>query len=61
MKAGTTHRIYSTSFASVYPLYIAKVEKKGRTQAEVDEVICWLKTLVVKTSSRKETRNFFIK
>lgn len=30
------------SFASVYPLYIAKVERKGRTKQEVDEVICWL-------------------
>ena len=38
----TTHRIYAMSFASVYPLYIAKVEKKGRTQAEVDEIIHWL-------------------
>ncbi len=36
------HRIYSTSFASIYPLYIAKVEKKGRTKSEVDEVIRWL-------------------
>lgn len=36
------HRIYTMSFASVYPLYIAKVEKKGRTKAEVDEVIGWL-------------------
>ena len=38
----TRHRIYSTSFASVYPLYVAKAEKKGRTKAEVDEIICWL-------------------
>lgn len=38
----TNHRIYTTSFASVYPLYIAKAEKKGRHKAEVDEVICWL-------------------
>jgi hypothetical protein len=30
------------SFARVYPLYIAKAEKKGRTKAEVDEIICWL-------------------
>ncbi len=30
------------SFASVYPLYIAKAERKGRTKAEVDEIICWL-------------------
>ncbi|PLP59099.1 DUF2200 domain-containing protein [Mesorhizobium loti] len=36
------HRIYSTSVASVYRLYVAKVERKGRTQAEVDEVIRWL-------------------
>lgn len=36
------HRIYTMSFASVYPLYVQKVEKKGRTQAEVDEVIGWL-------------------
>ena len=35
-------RIYTTSFASVYPLYLAKVEKKGRTKAELDEVIRWL-------------------
>jgi hypothetical protein len=38
----TTHRIYTTSFASVYPLYVAKAERKGRTKAEVDEVIRWL-------------------
>jgi hypothetical protein len=37
-----THRIYSTSFASVYPHYIAKAEKKGRTKNEVDEIIRWL-------------------
>ena len=36
------HRIYTTSFASVYPHYVAKAEKKGRTKAEVDEVIRWL-------------------
>lgn len=36
------HRIYTTSFASVYPHYIAKAEKKGRTKSEVDEIICWL-------------------
>jgi hypothetical protein len=36
------HRIYTTSFASIYPLYIAKAEKKGRTKAEVDEIILWL-------------------
>jgi len=36
------HRIYSVSVGSVYPLYIAKAEKKGRTKAEVDEIIRWL-------------------
>ncbi|MBM7542698.1 DUF2200 domain-containing protein [Amphibacillus cookii] len=38
----TKHKIYTMSFASVYPHYIAKAEKKGRTKAEVDEIICWL-------------------
>ena len=36
------HRIYSTSFASVYPHYVTKAEKKGRTKAELDEIISWL-------------------
>ncbi len=36
------HRIYTTSFASVYPHYITKAEKKGRTKAEVDQIIRWL-------------------
>lgn len=36
------HRIYTTSVASVYPHYITKAEKKGRTKAEVDEIIRWL-------------------
>lgn len=38
----TKHRIYSVSVASVYPHYVAKAEKKGRTKAEVDQIICWL-------------------
>jgi hypothetical protein len=38
----TKHRIFTTSFASVYPYYIAKAERKGRTKAEVDAIICWL-------------------
>lgn len=38
----TRHRIYSVSVASVYPHYVAKAEKKGRTKAEVDQIICWL-------------------
>jgi len=38
----TLDRVYSMSFASVYPLYIAKAEKKGRTKKEIDEIIRWL-------------------
>ena len=36
------HRIFTTSVASVYPHYVRKAETKGRTRAEVDQVICWL-------------------
>jgi hypothetical protein len=36
------HRIFETSFATIYPLYVAKAERKGRTRAEVDQVISWL-------------------
>jgi Uncharacterized protein conserved in bacteria len=36
------HRIYTMSVASVYPLYVKKVEKKGRTKTEVDEILRWL-------------------
>jgi hypothetical protein len=38
----TKHRIFTTSFASVYPYYVAKAEKKGRKKSEVDAIICWL-------------------
>jgi hypothetical protein len=38
----TQHRIYKMSFAKVYPLLVAKAEKKGRTKAEVDQIIHWL-------------------
>jgi hypothetical protein len=38
----TKPRIYTMSFAGVYPFYVAKAEKKGRTKAEVDEIIYWL-------------------
>lgn len=38
----TQHRLYATSFASVYPMYVAKAERKGRTKEEVDTIICWL-------------------
>ncbi|MDT0179862.1 DUF2200 domain-containing protein [Microbacterium sp. ARD31] len=36
------HRIFGTPFAAVYPLYLAKVERKGRTKAELDAVVEWL-------------------
>jgi hypothetical protein len=38
----TKHRIFTVPVANVYPYYIAKAEKKGRTKAEVDTIICWL-------------------
>lgn len=38
----TKHRIYTISFADVYPLYVKKVERKGKTKAEVDIIIKWL-------------------
>ena len=36
------HRIFSAKFSSVYPLYVQKAERKGRTKAEVDRIVCWL-------------------
>jgi hypothetical protein len=36
------HRIFATAFASVYPHYVQKAEKKNRTKTEVDQIICWL-------------------
>jgi hypothetical protein len=58
------HRIYTTSFASVYPHYVAKAEKKGRTKAEVDQVICWLtgygrKELETQLKKRTDFETFF--
>ena len=38
----TKHRIFTTPVANVYPYYIAKAEKKGRTPAEVEAIVCWL-------------------
>jgi hypothetical protein len=60
----TKHRIFSTSFASVYPLYVAKAEKKGRTKAEVDAVICWLtgynqRELEEQLKKQKDFETFF--
>lgn len=36
------HRIFTTEFSKVYPLYVQKAERKNRTKEEVDEIICWL-------------------
>ena len=60
------HRVYTMSFASVYPLYIQKAEKKGRTKAEVDEVIRWLtgytqKGLEKQIEQRTDFETFFAK
>ena len=49
----TRHRIYKMSFASVYPHYVAKAEKKGRTKAEVDEIIEWLTGYDAKALARE--------
>lgn len=58
------HRIYQMSFASVYPHYVAKAEKKGRTRAEADEIIRWLtgysqKQLEAVIEDRTDFENFF--
>ena len=58
------HKVYSMSFASVYPLYIKKAEKKGRTKTEVDEIICWLagydqKELEEQIDKKTDFENFF--
>lgn len=58
------HRIYTTSFASVYRLYLAKAEKKGRTKAEVDEIIGWLtgfgpQELERQIAEKSDFRTFF--
>lgn len=60
----TKHRIFTTSFASVYPLYVAKAEKKGRTKADVDKVIFWLtgynpRQLEAQLKKRTDFESFF--
>ena len=60
------HRIYNTSVASVYPLYVAKAERKGRTKAEVDEIIRWLtgysqKALEAHLEKKTNFEDFFAK
>lgn len=59
-----TQRVYRMSFASVYPLYIQKAEKKGRTKEEVDTIIYWLtgynaKTLQKQIDAKTDFENFF--
>jgi hypothetical protein len=60
----TKHRIYTISVASVYPHYLAKAEKKGRTKAEVDEIIFWLtgyspEALAAELDARTDFETFF--
>ena len=62
----TKHRVYSISVASVYPHYIAKAEKKGRTKAEVDEIFRWLtghsqETLDDELAKKTNLEDFFAK
>ncbi|WP_428409133.1 DUF2200 domain-containing protein [Hyphococcus sp.] len=62
----TKHRIYSMAFASVYPAYVAKAEKKDRTKAEVDEIIRWLtgytqKGLEAEIKKKTDIETFFAK
>ncbi len=63
MKTDNT-RIYKMSFAGVYPHYILKAEKKGRSKEEVDTIICWLtgynkKTLQQKIDKKVDFETFF--
>ncbi|HOW41720.1 MAG TPA: DUF2200 domain-containing protein [Bacteroidales bacterium] len=58
------NKVFALPFASVYPLYIQKAEKKGRTRAEVNEIICWLtgyseKKLQQQISENKDFESFF--
>ena len=57
-------RVYKMSFAGVYPHYIQKAEKKGRTKAEVDTIICWLtgydqKALQQQIDKKSDLETFF--
>lgn len=61
----TLKRVYAMIVASVYPFYVAKAEKKGRTKAEVDEIICWLtgysqKELENQLEKKTNFENFFM-
>jgi hypothetical protein len=62
----TKKRVYGMAFARIYPLYIAKVERKGRTKAEVDEVIRWMtgytrKGLESQLKKEADLKSFFAK
>lgn len=57
-------RVYKMTFASVYPHYVTKVEKKGRTKAELEQVICWLTGytaagLAAQIEKKKDFETFF--
>lgn len=57
-------RIYTMPFSSVYPLYVAKATKKGRTKTEVDEIVCWLTghtaaTLEAEVANGTQLQHFF--
>ena len=62
----TKHRIFTMSFASVYPHYVTKAEKKDRTKADVDKIICWLtgyskKGLDKQLKDKTDFQTFFAK
>ena len=62
----TKHRVFSISVASVYPHYVAKADKKGRTKAEVDEIIRWLtghsqESLEEELTNKTSFEDFFAK
>lgn len=64
MKDLKNHRIYKMSVAEVYPAYVAKAERKGRTKTEVDEIICWLtgytqKQFEVQLDKQTNFKDFF--
>lgn len=66
MKSTNYTRVYKMTFASVYPLYVAKAERKGRTKSEVDEIIRWLtgytpKGLAAQVKARTDFETFFAK
>jgi hypothetical protein len=64
MKNTNLARVFGYAFASIYPLYIQKVEKKGRTQKELDQVLCWLtghtpRSLAAQIKKKSDLEAFF--